>query len=414
MSARIKELQTRRLTSIQAARSIVDKAETEKRNLTTEEQTAWDNHHADALRDGKSIETLQRQAAAEQELAGTNGRGLDTGTEPNRRGGDAGQLTPAQRANQLFGQYLRGGVQALGANGVQEFRTLTAGHDTEGGFLVAPQEWVAQLLKNVDDQVFMRQLATKYTVTQSESLGVPTLDTDFDDADWTTELATGSDDDLGFGKRELRPHPLAKRVKVSNKLMRVSSVPVENLVRERLAYKFGVTEEKAFLLGTGASQPLGVFVASTDGIPTSRDVSTGNTTTAVTFDGLIEAKYSLKGQYWGNARWLFHRDVMKMIAKIKDSAGQYIWEPSKRAGDPDLVLGKPFIMSEHAPNTFTTGLYVGMLADFKHYWIADALNLQIQRLTELYAETNRVGFIGRHEVDGAPAVAEAFVRVKLA
>ena len=70
--------------------------------------------------------------------------------------------------------------------------------------------------------------------------------------------------------------------------------------------------------------------------------------------------------------------------------------------------------SEWAPNTFTTGEYVGLLGDFSHYWIADALSMQIQRLNELYAETNQVGFIGRLETDGAPVLEEAFVRVKLA
>jgi HK97 family phage major capsid protein len=72
------------------------------------------------------------------------------------------------------------------------------------------------------------------------------------------------------------------------------------------------------------------------------------------------------------------------------------------------------VTSEWAPNTFTTGQCVGLLGDFSHYWIADALSMQIQRLNELYAETNQVGFIGRLETDGAPVLEEAFVRVKLA
>ena len=40
--------------------------------------------------------------------------------------------------------------------------------------------------------------------------------------------------------------------------------------------------------------------------------------------------------------------------------------------------------------------------------------MQIQRLVELYAATNQVGFIGRMELDGMPVLEEAFVRVKLA
>ena len=105
---------------------------------------------------------------------------------------------------------------------------------------------------------------------------------------------------------------------------------------------------------------------------------------------------------------------MKQITKLKDGEGQYIWRASVQAGEPDMILGHPVNMSEHVPNTFTAGLYVGMIADYSHYWIADALTMQMQRLVELYAETNQIGFIGRQEVDGMPVLEEAFSRVTLA
>jgi HK97 family phage major capsid protein len=60
---------------------------------------------------------------------------------------------------------------------------------------VAPQEVVQTILKGVDDQVFIRSRATKYQLPTAESLGVPTLDTDAEDMDWTTELATGNEED---------------------------------------------------------------------------------------------------------------------------------------------------------------------------------------------------------------------------
>ncbi len=219
---------------------------------------------------------------------------------------------------------------------------------------------------------------------------------------------------MDFGKRELFPHPLSKLLKVSNKLIRAGGIDVEALVRDRLAYKFGITQEKGFLTGSGAGQPLGVFTASALGISTGRDVSTGNSTSAIAFNNLIECKYTLKGQYWAAARWIFHRDAVKQIALLKDGEGQYIWRESVRVGEPDRVLGLPILMSEYAPNTFTTGLYVGILGDFSRYWIADALSFQLQRLVELYAVNNQTGFIGRLETDGMPVLEEAFVRSTLA
>ena len=70
-----------------------------------------------------------------------------------------------------------------------------------------------------------------------------------------------------------------------------------------------------------------------------------------------------------------------------------------------MLLGKPIIESEYAPSTMTTGLYVGAFADFSHYWIADALDIQIKRLAvELYAASNQVGFHVRSRTDGMPVL----------
>jgi HK97 family phage major capsid protein len=280
---------------------------------------------------------------------------------------------------------------------------------------VAGEQFIAQLIQAVDNLVFMRQLGTVFLVPKAESLGVPTLDTDPSDAVWTAEIKTGNEDSsMAFGKRNLHPAPLAKRMKVSRKLLRVSLLAAEAIVRERLAYKFGVTEENCFLNGTGANQPLGLFTASADGISTSRDVSTGNAATAIKADGLINALYSLKSPYQATAKWIFHRLAIREIRKLKDGEGNYLWQSGITADKPDTILQKPFVMSEYVPSTFTTGLYVGIVGDFSFYWIAQAMSLEIQRLDELYAETNQVGFIGRQEVDGMPVLEEAFARVKLA
>jgi HK97 family phage major capsid protein len=103
-----------------------------------------------------------------------------------------------------------------------------------------------------------------------------------------------------------------------------------------------------------------------------------------------------------------------MIRKLKDGEGQYIWKAGISNDRGDTILDLPVHMSEYAPNTFTTGEYVGILGDFSYYWIADALNMNIQRLDELYAENNQVGFIGRLETDGMPVLENAFARVTLA
>lgn len=402
MTERLKSLREKRARIVTEMRGVTDLAQKEKRDLSGDELAKHGELFKAQDECRAQIEAEERQIELDRSLASTQ-------APPS----PAPTIAPAERSMVAFRNWLRSG--SVAGEGAQEFRDLQAGSMAQGGFLVAPQQFVATLIQAVDDLVFMRKRATKFSVASAASLGAASLDADPADADWTTEIATGSNDTaMAFGKRELTPRPFAKRIKVSKKLLQISTVAVDALIRARLAYKFAITEEKGYLLGSGANQPLGVFTASNDGIPVGRDVSNGNTTTAITFDGLIAAKYSLKGPYHRNAAWMFHRNAVEQIAKIKDLDGQYIWRQSVRDGEPDRILQLPYDMSEYVPNTFTTGLYVGIIGDFSNYWIADAIDLQIQRLTELYAESNQDGFIGRKESDGMPVLAEAFARVKLA
>ncbi len=406
MSDRIKALREKRGVAVTSMRAIIEKAQNEKRDMTNEELA----EHGKIF---ETVEGLRTQIEAEERTIESERQAAAAADQDQqqRQDGDKSKDTREAKLAIGFRNYLRSGK--MDGEGGAELRAYQAGSDTEGGLMVPPQEVVQTLLKNVDDMVFIRDRATKYQLPQAESLGVPTLDTDAEDTDWTTELATGNEEDtLRIGKREFRPHPLAKRLKISKTLVR-KAPNFQDILLSRMAYKLGITLEKSYLTGDGVQKPLGVFTASADGVPTTQDISTGNTATSITFDGLIEAKFKLKAQYWPKSDWLFHRDAVKQITKLKDGDGQYLWRPSVRDNEPDTILGRPLMISEYVPSTFTTGQYVGMFADFTNYWIVDALNVQMQILKELYAETNQDGFITRYEGDGAPALAEAFARVKL-
>lgn len=424
---RANELLAQRMTLINENRAILDKCEQENRGRSGEEEQEYQRRRtaiedlkrrADDLSDQADLESgIQQFDEARGGKPSDERRDNPNETAEERveriirevRGMDPSQYA-ALPAVRTFGSALR----AMAATG-REARDLNVTDSTAGGYLQPPQEFIARLIQAVDNLTFVRRVATTFSVPQAESLGAPSLANDPADPTWVSELSIGSEDStMDFGKRELRPHPLAQFIKVSRTLLRKAAIGPEMVVRERLSYKTAVVQENAFLNGSGVNQPLGMFTASNDGISTSRDVSTGNTTTSMTFDGLKAAKWSVKTQYWPRLQWVFHRDGGEQIDKLKDGDGQYIWQPSVVVGQPDRLLSFPVNFSEYAPNTFTTGLYVGLLGDMSQYWIADALSMEMQRLNELYAGTNQVGFIVRSETDGMPVLEEAFARVKLA
>jgi HK97 family phage major capsid protein len=415
----IRDFQQQRAKLHAEAKGVMDDAVNAGRAMTTDENEKFDRLMADG---DEFTETIERMKRADE--AARHNADLDAGDRGQGAGGDRGngnrQDAEAEEQMATFRSYLLGGARALTE---QQVRAMNMGVDPQGGYLVAPQQFVAQLIQAVDDAVPLRGLANVMPLTEGESLGVPTLDTDYGDAEWTTEMATGTEDDaIRFGKREFRTNPVAKRVKISRTLLRRAALNPEAIVMERLAYRFAVTQEKAFMTGDGVKKPLGLFTASTDGIPTTRDVDIHSTAGVLdnnsgaaggAADDLITAKHTLKTPYWANARWLFHRTLIAGIRKLKDGNGQYIWQPGLSADLPDTILQVPYIASEWVPNTVTNNAYVGMIGDFSKYWIADSLQMTVQRLDELYAESNQVGFIGRMESDGAPVLAEAFVRLQI-
>lgn len=388
------EMMRKRAALVAEARGLLDVAEKEKRDMSAEEREQYDKIFGDARALGEKITREQELKEEERKFA-----------EAARPEGPVAPME--ERKLKAFRNWLVTGNAA-------EYRGLVNDTDASGGFLHAAEQFITRLIKGLDNRVFVRQYATILPVTSADALGAPSLDTDVTDPTWTTEIAQPSEDTtMAFGRRTLHPEQLSKLIKISMKLLKTSALPIENVVSDRLAYKFSVAQENAFLNGDGNGQPLGIFTADPDGVTTARDVSTGNSETALTADGLINAKFALKAQYRNGCRWIFHRDAVKMLSKLKDGEGQYLWRPGMLMNEPDMLLGHPVDESEYVPNTFTTALYVGALCNWSNYWIAELQGVELQRLVELYAGTSQIGFIGRMYADGAPVLAESFVRVKL-
>ena len=310
-------------------------------------------------------------------------------------------------------------AKALGGepHHIREYQnSFTLGDNDQAGSLTAPMEFVQELIKGLDDFLWMRQICRGVgPIGAGQSLGFPYRSTDATSAEWTTEVAAaGEETTLEYGRREFKPYRLAKLIKLSKTLMRHAPM-AERTIMDEMIYRIGTAQENAYLNGSGTNQPLGVFTASANGIPTTRDVATGNTATTVSFDGLINAKYSIKEQYIRGASWIMHRDLAKTLALIKDTNGQYIWQPAVALGQPDTLLGHVAHMSEYAPNTYTAGKYAAVFGNFfEGYWYCDADTVYIQVLNELFAVNNQIGYLVEYFGDGMPVLPEAFARVTMA
>jgi HK97 family phage major capsid protein len=422
------ELREERATIIANARAKYTDAEAREGGSTNEDEVEFERalDAADVL--GERAKRLERLEVAEVDLdAPGERRSGPVGHTP--RGGDGSSSAPTDRqVSNDYRHWLRTGeirsalrpdqdrVSRLPA----ELRDTVISTDAKGGYLITPTKVSEDIVRQIDDAVYLRTLATITRLTEAKKSGIRKRTTRMADADWTTEVAAVTEDTtMAFGLRELEPYLSSKLSKVSIRTLMLAA-DAEAEVNGELAYKFGITQEKAFLTGDGSSKPLGAYVASASGISTGRDVAAA-AATSFTADNLIDMKFNLKEGYQRDpsTRWIVSRTFVKMARKLKvaSSGGndlEYLWQPGLTEGAPDRILDIPYHMSEFAPATFTTGLYVAVLGAWRYYRIVELADLMIQRLVERYADTNEVGFIGRQWVDGAPVLEEAFTRLKLA
>jgi len=414
--SRLKKLQDTYNRGIAEARAIADVAEKESRDMTPEEEQRFDAFLAESDKAEESIKREERLGAKEAEANAVADEYLDRNSEGEYREGygERGQAELEQRLEEACTNYLASN-QAVVSEELRQYsetRAAQADNSSSGGIFL-PSRTVDGIIMNVDKRVFMRQHATVLQLTDAANLGVISLDTDASDPTHVGEIETRpAGTDLAFGKRELNPRHMGEEFKISKTLLR-KHPKIWNFLQKRIAYRFAHQQEEDFMTGNGAGKSLGVFTASDNGIPASRDISTGNTTTAITYDGVIECYFNLEEEYINDARWLFHRQAKRQLALLKDGEGIPLWRPRGGNGNDELY-GLPCDSSRFAPSTFTAGQYVGMLAAWEYYYIAEALSMTIQKLVEKYASTNEIGFMANAEIDGMPVLAEAFSRMKLA
>jgi HK97 family phage major capsid protein len=197
-------------------------------------------------------------------------------------------------------------------------------------------------------------------------------------------------------------YKLGTIIKVSEELINDSVFDIESYIATEFARRIGAKEEAAFFSGDGSGKPLGIL-ATTGGAQVG---VTAASATALTCDEVIDLYHALRSPYRKDAVWLTNDATIKAIRKLKDGNGQYIWQPSLVAKEPDTILGRPVRTSAYMPE-IASGAKTVAFGDFSYYWIADRQGRTFKRLGELFAPTGQVGFLGSQRVDGRLILGEA-------
>lgn len=385
---RLTALRQERAAKWDTAREFLD-AKTHNDKMSEADAATYDAMEKELTDLGKDIARLERANEMEGVLNASGAPIL--GVPGNAK--SAGTGTASAEYKEAFWNSVRNKNHTAAVQ-----NALQVGTDSEGGYLV-PDEFERQLIEALEEENVFRTLATVIT-TASGDRKIPIV-SDKGEASWIDEEGTFPLSDDTFGQKSLGAYKLGTALKISTELLHDSAFDLEAYISKEFGRRLGAKEEEAFWVGDGKSKPTGIFDA-TGGAETG--VTAASAT--ITFDDMLELYYSLKSPYRKNATWAMNDATIKALRKVKDTTGQYIWQPSVVAGVPDMIMNRPYVTSSYIPALASgkTGIAFG---DFRYYWIGDRQGVTFKRLDELFSMTGQVGFLASKRLDGKLILPEA-------
>ena len=393
--SKILELREKRAKAWDAAKQFLDAKRGADGMLSEEDTATYDKMEQDVMNLGKEIERLERQVAIDAELSKATSTPL-TGKPGAKMGKDEKEKS-GRASDEYKGSFWN--AMRVKAPMPSVLNALQEGTDSEGGYLV-PDEFERTLVEALEEENVFRTLAHVIR-TSSGDRKIPVVASK-GSASWVDEEGAYQESDDAFSQVSIGAYKLGTMIKVSEELLADSVFDLEAYISKEFARRIGAREEESFFNGDGKGKPLGILAAAG-----GAEVGvTAASATAITADEVIDLFYSLKAPYRKNAVWLLNDATVKQIRKLKDSTGQYLWQPSLVAGTPDTILGRPVKTSAFMP-TAAAGAKTIAFGDFKYYWIADRQGRTFKKLSELYAANGQVGFMGTQRVDGKLVLPEA-------
>ena len=394
---KILALREKRANLWNETKAFLDSHRGEDGMVSAEDNATYEKMEADVVALGKEIERLERQAAIDREM--------DQPTTAPLVSAPAAKA-PEQKAGRASDEYKKAfWNQMRGRNTYEVRNALQVGELTEGGYTV-PDEFEHQLIEGLEDENIMRGLV--HTIrTGSGDHKIPIV-ASHGTGSWVEEEGTIPESDDAFSQLSLSAHKFATMIRISRELLNDSAFDLAVYIAHEFVRRAGAAEEQAILTGDGSHKPIGLLH---DTLGAQVGV-TAASATAITADELIDMQHSLKSGYRRKACWIMNDATISAIRKLKDGQGQYIWQPGIKEGAPDMLFNQKVLMSNYMP-LIASGNKVILSGDFSYSWLAEREGRTLERLNELYAVTDQVGFKMTERLDGRLILPEAVKCLKM-
>ena len=403
--SKINALREQRTTLAKEVRNLLDNHP--GKSWTGEQQKVYDAKIADIESADAEISRLQKAADLNAEQR------FDDALE--QVSAEAGRKAPS-----LFNTFLRKGVEGFNAEQAREFRnTLSTTTGSEGGFTV-PSLISGTLYNQMKAFGAMRATSEIIRTTDGRPLSFAGSDGTSEVGELIAQNTTATAADPSFTSVSLNVFKYSSKiVAVPFELLQDSVLDVEGFVLRRLAQRLGRIGNQHFTTGAGTTQPDGIVARASSG-----KVGTTGQTLTIIYDDIVDLVHSVDPAYRGaRSAFMTNDSLLKVLRKIKDTAGRPIWTPSYDGG---IAIG----LSK--PGTAETGGYAGqdrpvmfdtllgypvwvnndiavpaanaktmIFGDLSYYKIRDAMEVNMFRFTDsAYTKLGQVGFLAWARMGG--------------
>lgn len=379
---------------------------------------SFDEYHATAKKTAEHMTLLERKLDAETKYR----EHLET--KINRQAITYGMVDESKalrEAGEAFRTFIKDGDKS-GLSDLCAKSGMSVGSDPGGGFTVYPTVSAAITAKIYESSP-IRPYARILTI------GSDTLEELVDigegESGWVGETqARPATAAPTFGKLTIAAHELYAMPKITQKLLDDSSLDLGSWLSVKIGERFARREAQAFVNGDGVLKPRGFMSYAADSVTTAdatrawgvlQHVVTGASSgfaSSNPADALINVQTELKADYRRNAVWMMNRRTAGIIRKMKDGQGNYLWQMSAIAGQPDQLLGHPVVLAEDMADIGTNAFPVAF-GDFRSgYTIVDRHGMRLLR--DPYSDRPNVLFYAYMRVGGDVNNSEAIKLLKCA
>jgi HK97 family phage major capsid protein len=318
-----------------------------------------------------------------------------------RAAGSSADFPHQHEYERAFDSYLRRGVGDMNSEQKavlqREFRDLSIGTNTAGGYTVPPgfADRITDAMKAYGG---MLDVSNVINTDSGQPLQWPSADDTGNVGAILAENTAATTQDITFGTKTLSAYMYtSKMVKVSFQLLNDSAFDLNAWLPKKFAQRIGRAINAHFTNGTGGgAQPVGL-------VPNLSVGKTGATgqTLAVGSDDLIDLIHSVDPAYRSErARFMLADTSIKVVRKLKDTTGQYIWQPGLSQGSPDMLLGYGVTINQDMPVMAANAKSIAFGDFTEAYVIRQVQGIQVLRLTERFADALQVGFLAFARYDG--------------